>query len=72
MKKIKPFKKEISHNIKARRLKLKLKQKFVASKLGVLSHCLSRIERGTYYISLPMLKSLCSILKCKSSDLLKF
>lgn len=72
MKPIKSFKKEISDKIKIRRIELKLKQKFVASKLGIPPHGFSRIESGKHYISIPNLKSLCSILKCKSSDILDF
>jgi DNA-binding Xre family transcriptional regulator len=72
MKEMESFKKQISKNIRARRIKLKLKQKYVASELGVLEHCVSRIESGKHCISIPTLKLLCSILKCKSTDLLDF
>jgi transcriptional regulator with XRE-family HTH domain len=72
MKKMESFKKQISKNIRARRIELKIKQKFVASELGILENGVSRIESGNYYISVQTLKALCPILKCKSSDLLGF
>lgn len=63
---------KIAKNIHWRRKELGIKQKELALELNIGHSQISRFEMGKHFISIPNLKAICSILKCKSSDILDF
>lgn len=65
-------KKKIGKRLRESREQKKLTQAEVAIKAGISSSYYARIERGLEQPSLPVLRSLVSILRIKAGDILPF
>jgi len=64
--------KTFGKNIKKARNKIGLTQKQVADKAKIHVNYYARAERGEETLSMKTLKTICKILKVKSSDILDF
>ncbi len=64
--------KKFGKNIRITRNKTKLTQQQVADKAGIHVNYYARIERGEENPSMKTLKTICKVLKVKSSDILDF
>jgi transcriptional regulator with XRE-family HTH domain len=68
----KKIKIQIGANIKKLRKEKRLTQREVANKMGVVINSVTRIEKGTNFISIQSLKKLCMVLECNSIQILNF
>ena len=64
---------KIGQILKQKRKEIGLTQKQLSEKIGI-NNCtaITRIEKGTYNISLETLKKYCDFFNCSSNDILKF
>jgi len=67
-----PSKTKIGKNLKKARLEIGMTQAEVAESADLNANYYARVERGEETLSMKTLKTICKILKVKSSEILDF
>lgn len=67
-----PLNRAVALKIRSKRKAMRLTQKQIAEKIGIVQNYFSKVEKGTYLPSVRMLVKLCEVFNCKSSDILPF